>query len=756
MAFGARRTPDTMMQPTPITAAAPLALLKSHFGYEAFRPLQGEIIDNVLSGGDGLVLMPTGGGKSLCYQLPALMFKGVTLVVSPLIALMKDQVDGLNANGIAAGFINSSLSASEAERVQERVRRGEVKLLYAAPERLALPGFRRFLDSVELSLIAIDEAHCISEWGHEFRPDYRNLRQLRADFPSAPVIALTASATEQVRDDIIEQLGLQQGRVFLSSFDRANLTYSVRRKQDAWEELTALLDARRGQSAIVYCFSRQDTKDLAERLNTAGFRALPYHAGLDGEARRRTQEEFVRDRTPIITATIAFGLGIDKPDVRLVVHHSLPKSLEGYYQETGRAGRDGLPSECVLFYAHGDKRKQDYFIDQMEDAAEQRNARQRLTAMVDFAQLPTCRRRFMLEYFGERRPEENCGACDVCMAPREEFDATEIAQKALSAVIRTGEQFGARYVVQVLSGARSKRISDLGHDQLKVYGIAKEFEPSQLDEVLAQLRVRGLLTQRGEEYPTLAVTPEGREFLVRRDSLRLPLPAKSASTGRRRERGGAAPGEAEYDKGLFEELRELRRRLADAQNVPPFVVFGDVSLRHMAAALPRSMEAFSHISGVGLVKLEQYGSPFVEAIRGYAEANGLPDGTGAASAQGYSNGAGAGRERERGEGRQAAAQRAIKELLARKLSLNEVARERGVTEKTIIGHLERMAAEGEALEVRHLLPEAGRLEEIEAAFGVCGSAFLRPVWEFLEAQVAYDELRLARIHLRLEGRLEER
>ena len=357
---------------------APLAVLKARFGYDSFRPLQADIIGNVLARRDSLVLMPTGGGKSLCYQLPALVFDGLTLVISPLIALMKDQVDALNANGIAARFINSSLPASEIERVQAQVLRREVKILYAAPERLALPGFRHFLHNLDLDLIAIDEAHCISEWGHEFRPDYRNLKLLREEFPAVPVIALTATATEQVRRDIIGQLGLKRGQVFLSSFNRSNLSYSVQPKADSWRLLLTLLRKRPNQSAIIYCFSRRETEELAEDLNQQGLPARPYHAGLDGETRRRTQEDFIRDRVPIIVATIAFGMGIDKPDIRLVVHYSLPRSLEGYYQETGRAGRDGVPSDCVLFFAYADKAKQDYFINQIEDEAEQRNARQKL------------------------------------------------------------------------------------------------------------------------------------------------------------------------------------------------------------------------------------------------------------------------------------------------------------------------------------------------------------------------------------------
>ena len=735
---------------------APLAILKARFGYDSFRALQEEIIGNVLGRRDSLALMPTGGGKSLCYQLPALIFDGITLVISPLIALMKDQVDALNANGIAARFINSSLPASEIEHVQAQVRRGLVKILYVAPERLALPAFRRFLHSLNLSLIAIDEAHCISEWGHEFRPDYRNLRQLRQDFPSVPVIALTATATERVREDIIGQLGLQRGRVFLSSFNRANLSYSVQPKASSWGHLTSLLDQRRSQSVIIYCFSRQETEDLARDLNARGLSARPYHAGLGPEVRRRTQEDFIRDQVPIIVATIAFGMGIDKPDIRLVVHYSLPRSLEGYYQETGRAGRDGLPSECVLFYSYADKARQDYFINQIEDAVEQRNARQKLAMMVGFAQVPSCRRRFILEYFGERWPEENCGGCDVCLESREEFDATEIAQKILSAVVRTGERFGANHIIQVLSGSREKRILELGHDRLSVYGISKDFGRPELREIIGHLQARGLLVRNEGEYPTLAVTAGGRQLLQGRQSVTLPLPRTAYAgyaPGNGPNLGGSPAAPMEYDEVLFEELRALRRRLADVRDVPAFVIFGDVSLRHMAESFPRSMEEFSRIHGVGDIKLEQYGPEFLEVIRGYSEVNGLPDRTGV-SVKRQQPGEISG-ERERPESRRGATYDETKSLLEQRLSISQIAQRRGLGETTIIGHLERMAWQGVILDLEHLLPSAEKLDNIGAAFDVCGSDFLRPVREFLGAQCTYDELRLARIYLRQEGRLSD-
>ena len=615
-----RRQVDNAME----QSVTPLSLLRSRFGYESFRPLQAEIIDNVLARQDTLILMPTGGGKSLCYQLPALLLEGSTLVISPLIALMKDQVDALNATGMTAAYINSSLSSPEVLRVQAQVRQGNVKLLYVAPERLALPGFQRFLRELNLSLIAIDEAHCISEWGHEFRPDYRNLRQLRQDFPWTPVIALTATATERVRQDIIDQLALQRGKTFLSSFNRENLRYSVLPKQKSWEQLIALLDNHRDHSTIIYCLSRQETEDIAVGLRERGYRARAYHAGLDNETRRLTQEDFVRDRVPIIVATIAFGMGIDKPDVRLVVHHSLPKSIEGYYQETGRAGRDGLPSECVLFYSYGDKVRQDYFINRMDDESEQKNAREKIARMVEYAQLSSCRRRFLLEYFGESWIGEGCGGCDVCIDPRKEFDATEIAQKILSAVIRTGERFGVAYVGRVLLGSKDKRVLEMGHHELSVYGIAKDWERSELREITRQLQDKGLLAQGSGEYPTLLVTREGREFLRRRDRLVLYRPIES----RRAESKRSAPSmDIDYDRGLFEELRALRRRLADERNLPPYVVFGDTSLRHMATVCPRTIEEFAHVWGVGAAKLQDYGQQFVDVICAYASAHAWVAGT---------------------------------------------------------------------------------------------------------------------------------
>ena len=633
--------------------------------------------------------------------------------------------------------------------------RGEVKILYVAPERLAMDGFRRLLQRLHISLIAIDEAHCISEWGHEFRPDYRNLRQLRREFPSVPVMALTATATKRVRDDIVAQLDLQQGAVFLSSFNRENLNYSVRPKRDAFGELVSLVRGRRDQSTIVYCYSRRETEELASDLNAQGLRALPYHAGLDVETRRRAQEDFIHDRVPIIVATIAFGMGIDKPDIRLVVHYSMPRSLEGYYQETGRAGRDGLPSDCVLFFTYADKARQEFFIKQIDDASEQQQAHGRLAAMVEFARLQTCRRRSLLAYFGEEFGSDNCGACDNClgssMSGREEFDATEIAQKVLSAVVRTGERFGATHIIRVLTGSRDRRILGFGHDRLSVYGIARDYDRTGLREIMEQLEARGLLVQGGGDYATLALGPKGRQFLQGRERISLLRPE-----GKTDVRGTASrPGrELEYDQGLFERLRDLRRGLADARGVPAFVVFGDVSLRHMAAALPWSMAEFSRIPGVGETKLAEYGPEFVEVIRSYAEANGLQRRTDPAAGQQPSFLDEASAEKARRLPRAAIIDE-TREMLRRGLSVSEMAQQRSLAESTIVGQIERLVDQGISLEVDHLLPSAETVQEIREAFDVCGDAYLRPVWEFLGSHVSYNDLRLVRMYFRQQGRSAE-
>lgn len=601
-------------------------LLKQHFGYDDFRPYQEAIISNAIASRNGLVVMPTGGGKSMCYQLPALALGGLTLVVSPLIALMKDQVDGLRANGVAAEFLNHTLDDQTAAEVERKVEAGEVSLLYVAPERVSMPGFRRFLEGLEVRLIAIDEAHCISEWGHDFRPDYRNLSSLRARFPKTPVMALTATATDRVRLDIVEQLGLDDCSEFVSGFDRANLTYSVLPGKEAWGSLLSLLNERRGQSVIVYCLSRKDTEDLAARLTANGHRAVAYHAGLGADTRRLTQERFIEGDVPIVTATIAFGMGIDKPDIRLVVHYALPKSVEGYYQETGRAGRDGLPSDCVLFFREGDRARQEFFIRQMEGEA-RAAAEWQLQRMVSYARLPTCRRRYLLAYFGERMSGDSCGSCDNCLAERQLVDVTQVAQKILSAVIRISEPFGIAYISDVLLGSRAARIRERGHDGLSVFGVVHDYDRTGLREIAEELVRCGLLAQAEGQFPTISVTAKGNEWVRSGATLELELrvgtPTYGTSAKSREHVAETRPPSAasRHDASLFEHLRVLRRRLAGEQGVPAYIVFDDETLKRLAAVQPSSQAAMLSISGVGPVKLERYGEEFISAIREYVQSS---------------------------------------------------------------------------------------------------------------------------------------
>ena len=603
-------------------------LLQTHFGFEEFRGQQAQIISATLQGRSSLVIMPTGGGKSLCYQLPALAMPGTTLVISPLIALMKDQVDGLRANGISAEFINSSLESAEVARVQRAAIDGGVKILYAAPERVNTPGFRRFLDRLNLRLIAIDEAHCISEWGHDFRPDYRNLNDLRLQFPAVPVIALTATATQRVREDIVEQLALGDAAHFVADFDRPNLTYLVRNKRQSFDTLLELLNDIPGQPAIVYCFSRSETEELSARLSANGHLSAAYHAGLDADTRRRAQERFIDGDVPVVVATIAFGMGIDKPDVRLVVHHTIPKSIEAYYQETGRAGRDGGPSRCVLLFSEADRSKHEYFIRDIGDPSARLTAQAQLGSVIDYCRLQTCRRRFLLSHFGQSTEADHCGGCDVCLSRREPVDVTVVTQKILSAAIRTGERFGIAHLSNVLLGRNLARIREFGHDKLSVFGIVKDYNGDTLRVIADQLVSQGLLVRGEGQYATLSVTLNGRQWLRSRANLQITLPVAEPVAHRTPgEFDPVAPAKSHADgnhageQQLFEELRSLRRRLADAQAVPAFVVFSDATLRAMAHAMPMDETAMLRVSGVGPAKLERYGDPFLTTIRQYWRGN---------------------------------------------------------------------------------------------------------------------------------------
>ncbi len=716
-----------------------LELLKRYFGYDEFRPLQAEIVDAVMDGSDTLVVMPTGGGKSLCYQLPALALPGITLVVSPLIALMKDQVDALKANGVPAECLNSGMSGEEQSRVQMKTHRGEIRLLYVAPERIVRPGFQRFLESIELSMIAVDEAHCISQWGHEFRPDYRNLRQLRRLAPETPVIALTATATQRVRDDIVAQLDMKSPSVFIGSINRPNLRYAVFPNTGKYDTLVEHLRRRQGSSAIVYRGSQKGCDELAADLAEEGFKSLPYHAGLGSEMRQRNQERFVRDQVDVIVATVAFGMGIDKPDIRLVAHYDMPGSIERYYQESGRAGRDGLSSDCILFYGAQDREREMFFIGRMENDLERESAEAKLDAMVSYCQTGACRRVALLRYFGEEQSEESCDSCDVCEA--ETFDATVISQKILSAAIRTGERFGATYVSQVLTGRRVKSVVDRNHDSLSVFGIVDDYTAKAIREIMATLVSRGLLARSSDSrYPTLSVTRQGRRFLNQRESIELPI-----LEGMKRAKKRA---ELDYDNDLFQKLRELRTRLASERGVPPYVVFGDVSLREMAHYYPQSEDSFLRITGVGRVKLRDFGDDFLETIRSYAEPKGIEDLTATASP-------GAPKEPRRSPNGNSSRNSGIGSSLQKTLALlqegipfQEVVNRRGLASSTVSSHIEWLIESGDLKDYERYLPADADLKRITHAFEKVGDDKLRPVHEALGGEYPYWKIRLARAHLR--------
>ncbi len=650
---------------------------------------------------------------------------------------MKDQVDGLKGNGIAAELINSSLSGSEIAEIKARLRRGEVKILYVAPERLAIGPFREFLCGLKISCIAVDEAHCVSQWGHDFRPDYLNLKTLREDFPPVGMIALTATATLKVRRDIIEHLGLKEPRLFLSSFNRPNLHYDIRPKDNAFEELVELLRSpqHKNRSAIVYCFSRKDTEELADDLCARGFHAEAYHAGLESQDRHGIQDRFIKDETAIIMATIAFGMGVDKPDIRLVVHYALPVSIEGYYQETGRAGRDGLPARCVLFYSYADKFKQEYFIKQIEDDAERRRATEKLKRIVAFCESFRCRRKFLLEYFGERYEKENCERCDRCACPQEEFDADKISRMILECVRAIGGRFGGQYIVDILRGSHNERVRRFGHDQLTSHGQGQAFSETQLKEIIRLLIEKGFLSKSDGEYPVIELTASGRSFLGGSERLMLPQ-LRAAAKGVTQKPFERMEEGAGFDDGLFEELRRLRKKLANERGVPPFVIFADTSLRDMARRMPQDDRSFLSITGVGEQKLKWFGPLFTKVIQDYCRRHDL--------AVGKNDGL---KRIERLRPDSTSTYRETRRLVHQKLSLNEMAKIRGLAVTTIITHLEKLAGEDPAIDLEHLRPAQPRFGRIRSAFEQAGGSALSSVKAILSDDYSYDEIRLVRIFL---------
>ena len=592
----------------------PLEVLRRVFGFEAFRGHQRAAIDAVVRGEDALVLMPTGAGKSLCYQVPALVRPGAAVVVSPLIALMQDQVAALVQNGVRAAALNSAMDGRERTQVERATREGRLDLVYVSPERFAAPGFLNMLDGAPLALFAIDEAHCVSQWGHDFRPDYRRLAVLAERFPGVPRIALTATADAETRADIARELRLEEAQRFVSGFDRPNIRYTVKPRRERIRQLLAFLAGRRGEAGIVYCMTRNRVEKVADELNRAGVPALAYHAGMEAGERAGAQARFVASDDGVMVATVAFGMGIDKPDVRFVAHLDLPKSLEAYYQETGRAGRDGLPAQAWMLHGPGDAAQLGRFIDESEAPDEQKRVeRAKLEALIGYAEAATCRRRILLGYFGDEC--EPCGNCDICLDPPELFDGTEAAQMALSAIYRTGQRFGGGHIVDVLRGRETERVQRLRHDRLPTFGVGGDRRVSEWRSILRQLTAAELVAvERLEGFSVLRLGPEARTVLrgERRVQLRLekrePGPARQGRE--RRERGPA--GTAAAQEG-FEALRALRRELA--QGKPPYVVFHDSVLIAMLDRRPATLEEMAEVPGVGAAKLRSYGAAFLEALR---------------------------------------------------------------------------------------------------------------------------------------------
>jgi len=718
-----------------------LPLLKQYFGFASFRPLQEGIIRDALAGRDVFALLPTGGGKSLCFQLPALVRSGLTVVVSPLIALMKDQVDALQAAGVPATFLNSSLASGESRGRLRGLHQGEYRLLYVAPERLMLSGFIEDLARWNVCQVAVDEAHCISEWGHDFRPEYRQLAQLRERFPAVPYMALTATATERVRGDIVSLLRLRSPACYVASFNRPNLTYRVLAKHQPYQQLIEFLRRRPRESGIIYCQARKMVDSVAERLSADGVKARPYHAGLTPAERNTHQELFLRDEVRVICATIAFGMGINKPNVRFVVHYDLPKNLEGYYQETGRAGRDGLPSECLLLFSPGDVAKQTAFIDEKPDPAEQQNARRQLQQMVHYAESSTCRRLELLGYFGEDFEASECGACDNCLSPRATFDGTVAAQKFLSCVYRVRERtrhgVGINHITEILTGGESEKLRRWGHHDLSTYGIGREHSRPEWAAIGRELIRIGYLRQTTEKFSVLELTAEGGAALRERRTVTLTRPVSAPPAPASR------AGEIACDETLFERLRLLRKRLADERGVPPYIVFSDVTLRQLARQYPADEAAFAGISGVGDKKRREFGTAFLAEIAAYLQAYPRQMFADDAFVQPVAT----------AEARRAGLHDSVFSTLRLFLdgkTIDQIATERSLTPGTITGHLADAIEAGETVDLSGLFTP-GEKREVAAAFKQAGLGSLGPVFEALGGRYDYPRLRLARAAIRARG-----
>ena len=604
---------DSHLSPKIIEKPTALSVLKSVFGYQSFRKGQEEVIHAALNGQDALVVMATGNGKSLCYQIPALCFEGLTLVISPLISLMKDQVDQLQANGIEADFLNSSQTLEQQQQVQNKLISGQLKLLYVSPEKVMTNSFFQLISYSKVSFIAIDEAHCISQWGHDFRPEYTQLGGLKASFPHAPIMALTATADYATRQDILAHLNLENPHKYIGSFDRPNIRYTLEEKYKPMEQLTRFVLAQKGKSGIIYCNSRNKVERIAESLRNKGVSAAAYHAGMETALRERVQQDFQRDNVQVVVATIAFGMGINKSNVRFVAHFDLPRSIESYYQETGRAGRDDLPAEAVLFYEPADYAWLQKILLEKPETSQRQIEQHKLEAIGEFAESQTCRRLVLLNYFGEHR-QTPCNNCDICLDPPKKYDGLVDAQKVMSTIYRVGQCFGAHYVIAVLRGMQNQKIIERQHDKLSVYGIGKDKSKEHWQSVIRQLIHLGFVQQVISELnPTLQLTENAKAILKGKEPLELAMPRISAIS--KIAHNPQRQGIANYDKDLFARLRFLRKQIADKENIPPYIVFNDATLQEMAQYMPTSNIEMLQINGVGSIKLERFGQPFMALIQ---------------------------------------------------------------------------------------------------------------------------------------------
>ncbi len=705
-------------------------ILKHQFGYDSFRMNQQQAIETVLAKKDCIVLMPTGGGKSLCYQIPALILDGLTVVISPLIALMKDQVDALKNNGVEAAFLNSTQTNREQVEVFQAVRSGKLKLLYVAPERLLQSGdqFIDFLKSVKVSLFAIDEAHCISSWGHDFRPEYMQLARLKSYFPDIPLIALTATADKLVRKDIVERLNIGNSALFVSSFNRPNIFYTVEPKRNSFARLLEYLEPRREESGIIYCLSRSSADSLAADLRGEGFNALSYHAGLDKETRDKHQELFLKDEVKIIVATIAFGMGIDKSNVRFVVHMDLPKNIESYYQETGRAGRDGLNSDALLFFSWGDVNKLKGFAEVEGNRTQTEIMLKKLNTMGAFGDLKTCRRKFLLNYFSEDLTED-CGHCDNCNTTFERFDGTIIAQKALSAVYRTGQRFGLSYLIDFLRGSQAKAIRD-EHKNLKTYGIGADISKNNWFDYFKDLIAQGYLAQTEGQYPTIVLTEKSEAVL--KGNIQVELFKVTIKEDKK----ASLVSEVShpYLKDLFDDLKRMRTAFAKSENVPPYVVFSDATLVEFATYLPQNEIEMRKISGVGELKFQKYGADFLQEIKHYCQINKLASRVNLKSPKRET------KSRTKRDADGNSSHDISLDMFNSGLSIKEIAESRGMAKSTIEMHLIRFIQSGEiSLEdlvlYRKIEPIRNAITRLNAGFAVA------PVKEFLGEDYSYVEIR---------------